>query len=116
MEQKNLIKSSYDLFEAVKWWEKKRLIYNLTALAGGLLVVLLRSMVMEGDISVDTFLNLAVWLFGANIFYTGGWAIEVLLHYYFKVRFWPVGVRWGAFVLGSLFSVAWMFMLIREFG
>lgn len=60
--------------ESFRWWEKKRLIYNLIAVFGGLLVFFLRSGVPNGRspnefYQIHPYLFLGIMLFGANIFY-----------------------------------------------
>lgn len=100
---------------SVRWWEKKRIIYNLIALTGGLLVYFLRSEVPNGISPFDNYFVIVFWLFGANIFYTCGWGSEILLNYYFKIRFWSDRFRMTCFILGSLFSFCWMFLLARDF-
>jgi len=103
-----------EIHRAVKWWEKKRILYNVITLVGGLLVLLLRSEVPNGISSLSNYIIIGYWLFGANIFYTCGWGLEILLNYYFKFRFWRDGIRLILFVLGSSFSFCWMFFLAKE--
>ncbi len=103
-----------EIYKSIRWWERKRLLYNAFPLLGGLFVPLLRSGVPNGISTLSPFLIILFFLFGANIFYTLGWASEVLLNYYFKLPFWGKGLRRVLFVSGSLFSFYWMFILIRE--
>tara|TARA_R110000850_G_scaffold173492_1_gene299155 strand:+ start:1570 stop:1902 length:333 start_codon:yes stop_codon:yes gene_type:complete len=102
-----------EIYQAIRWWERKRLIYNAFPLLGGLLVPLLRSDVPNGISTLSPFLIILFFLFGANILYTFGWASEVLLNYYFKLPFWGKGLRRVLFVLGCLFSFYWMFVVSR---
>jgi hypothetical protein len=106
--------------ESVRWWEKKRLVYNLITLFGGLLVFVLRSGVPNGlspneFYHMHPYLFLGVMLLGANIFYCFGWGSEVLLNHYFKLTFFSKGLRMFLYIGGSLFSFGWMFGLIRDF-
>mgnify|MGYP005870232821 CR=1 FL=1 len=99
---------------SIKWWEKKRLIYNIFTLLGGLICVFLRSGVPNGVSSYQNFLIIFFWLFGANIFYTFGWSFEFLLNHYFKTNFWNNNVRKLIFILGTIFSFLWMFILTSQ--
>ncbi len=103
-----------EIYKSIRWWERKRLLYNVFPLLGGLLVPFLRSDVPNGISTLSPFLIILFFLFGANIFYTLGWATELLLQYYFKIPLWGNGIRRILFVLGTLFSFLWMFILIRE--
>jgi len=99
---------------ALKWWEKKRIFYNLITLTGGLLVMFLRTVIPNGISPMDNYFVIGIWLFGANIFYTSSWGFETLMNYYFKTKFWSDGFRLTVFILGSAFSFWWMLILTRE--
>lgn len=103
-----------EVYKTIRWWERKRLLYNAFPLIGGLLVPLLRSEVPNGVSNLSEFLVLPIFIFGANLFYTFGWASEVLLNYYFKLPSWGKGLRRVLFVLGCLFSFYWMFVALRQ--
>ena len=68
----------------------------------------------NGISSYEEFGIILFWLFGANIFFTGGWVFEALLNYYFKASFFKKTTRQLLFILGTIFSVIWMFMLASE--
>ncbi|WGD33934.1 hypothetical protein [Olleya sp. YS] len=115
MDNSNIQDKPEDGFNsAIKWWERKRLWYNLITLVGGLLVVLLRGDVPNGISSYSDFYMILFWLFGANIFFTCGWGIEALSVYYLKTKYFGNGLRTLLFVLGSVFSFFWMFILTRS--
>ena len=106
--------------ESVRLWEKKRLLYNLITLFGGLLGFFLRSDVPNGlshneFYQIHPYLFLGVMLLGANIFYCCGWGLEVLLNHYFKFHSFSKRLRMFLYTIGSLFSFGWMFGLIRDF-
>ena len=106
--------------ESVRWWEKKRLVYNLITLSGGLLVFFLSSQVPNGlspndFYQIHPYLFLGIMLFGANLFYCCSWGAEVLLNYYFKLPFFSKTLRLFFFIGSSLFSFCWIFILIRDF-
>ena len=103
-----------DFKTALDWWEKKRLKYNLILISFTILMILLRSEVPNGIRSYQDYIIVFFWIFGANIFYTIGWALEVLLNYYFKFNFFKTNTRRAFFILGSIFSVAWVYVLLSE--
>lgn len=111
--EKNSIKTE-TANDAIRYWEKKRLRYNLIALMGGLLVLVVRLELPNNTNSIKQLGALCFFLFGANIFYTGGWAAEQLMRYYFKTNAWSHQLRRSLFVLGSLFSAFWMFLLMSQ--
>ena len=100
-----------DFNDAIQWWEEKRLIYNGITLLGGILVVFLRSEVPNGISYYNNFWIILFLLFGANIFYTIGWAFEALLNYYCNVSFFNNSIRKLFFFFGTVFSFIWMFVL-----
>jgi len=71
----------------------------------------MRSDVPNGISPYNDYIIILFWLFGANIFYTFGWALEFLLNYYLKLSFWKHDTRRIFFVLGTIFSFIWMFLL-----
>ena len=103
-----------DFNSAIKWWERKRLWYNLVTLAGGLLVVLVRSELPNGISPYSEFYLIFFWLFGANIFYTFGWAIEAIFAYYLRTPYFGKDLRLLLFICGTIFSFIWMFILTRS--
>ena len=90
------------LLKAFAWWEKKRLLYNI--------IVGITGAVVMFSLPVHTFFDIiSVILFGilANMFYTLGFLLEVIMAHYFKkdmifekwrpVLFWT-GVIFSVFV------------------
>lgn len=117
LKNENYIETENDINgfnSAIKWWERKRVFYNVVTFLGGLIVIFLRGEVPNGISSYTDFGIIFFWLFGANIFYTCGWAFEAMLNYYFKIPFWNNNVRRVLFFLGLVFSFIWMFLLTRE--
>jgi len=89
------------VIELVRWWEKRRWVYNIVVGLSGLAVLLL----MQVDFSVHVLLAIAYYGVLANLCYTFGWAIEVLLLVYFN-RVEPMGkYRLLLFLVGTVFSV-----------
>ena len=110
----NNIDTSNEIQTSVKWWERKRFIYNVIALVGGLLVLLIRSAVPNGIGLNNPFFDMVFWLFIANIFYTCGWGSEILLNYYFKLPFFGNKIRLVLFIIGCIISFSFMFLVTRE--
>lgn len=100
--------------QSIHFWESKRMLYNLITISGGGCVIFLRGFIPNGISSYCHFSILFYWLFGANIIYTFGWVLEMLLNYYFKIKFWGTKIRLTLFILGSIFSFIWIFLLTRE--
>jgi hypothetical protein len=110
----NEINNTKEIQTSIKWWETKRLLYNLVTLAGGLLVLLIRSGVPNGIGTYNPVGDLLFWLFVSNIFYTCGWGLEILLNYYLKIRFFKNAIRTVLFTIGCIFSFCLMFIMTRE--
>lgn len=106
----NKVESSNNISNAIKWWERKRLMYTLITLSGGLLVLLIRSGVPNGVGPISPIGELIFWIVVANIFYTCGWGFEVLFNYYFKFNFGNP-IRLSLFIVGTVFSFISMFYM-----
>ena len=109
----NKVESSNEISNAIKWWERKRVIYTLITLAGGLLVLLIRSGVPNGIGPNNPLGDLIFWLVVTNIFYTCGWGSEILFNYYFKFNFYGNKIRLTLFIIGSVISFCSMFYMAR---
>jgi len=103
-----------DFNTAIRWWERKRWIYNIITIFGGLTVLLVRGEVPNGLSPYDDYTIVLFYVLGANICYTFSWAFEAFLNYYFKISFWNRGTRQVFFVLGSILSFYWMSVLVIE--
>lgn len=105
-------------WEVVKWWEERRFHYNIVIGAVGL-VSLVFFFIFIGSCHVlnpgeDAVEPLAVVIapFIANVFYTGGWALELILRPLFRRSpmigpvLMKIGVGFSLFVV-LLPSVCW---------
>ena len=101
-----------DIQTSIKWWEKKRLTYNVISLLGGILVHFLRNAVPNGIGNYNFTEDILFWLVICNLFYCGGWCLEILLNYYFKFRFFNNKFRLLLFVIGCLLSFFCMFIMV----
>ena len=94
-----------DYKSIVKWWERKRIIYNLVIIFVQITIALNEWMgVLRWGIS-DVLIGSALFLLIANGFYTFGWAFEFLFQHYFSGFKLKPFHRLLIFILGLLFSV-----------
>ena len=100
------------LTEALKWWESKRLWFNVAVGVVGAASMVLFFKPSFGTPITDI-MGAVAWGVVANIFYSVGFMAEAADHHYFKGRwkleelrqiFWIVGT--GAYVVVS-FGFAW---------
>ena len=72
---------------AIKWWEKKRIAFNLIILLGGIIGIIIGVENGLGNystiLSVD-FIEVILWAIIANVIYSMGFFAEALDNYYFK--------------------------------
>ena len=90
----------------VRWWEKKRWMYNaiivsMTALTLFVLSDEVGISIKAKDLLFDTFWTL-VW---SNLLYTSGWAGGIMNHYYWGSYPFSHSSRWLLFILGTIFTV-----------
>lgn len=85
----------------VKWWEKKRLWFNiiLGIIGTGLIII-----INPPYFGVQDIIGIILWGIGANIFFSLGILSEIFDLYYLKGRFSSENYRWFFFVIGTLFS------------
>ena len=105
-----LTNAQIDIWEAVKWWEHKRIFYNL-------ILVVMAIFIMSTFINVNYSFQFGLfWVvafcIAANLFFTIGWGVEVLAEYYFKLKidrlrmlFWVCGILFTLFTT-AVFSFA----------
>ena len=81
MEQKDIFTETADspILSALKWWESRRIAYNLTIGFIGLFLFLL-----PGSFRPEDILGVIVFAVAANLCYSSGFLIEALLNYYTK--------------------------------
>ncbi len=97
---------------ALSWWEKNRKWYTLVVVITMIAAIGYDKFVVSQDrisgiMTLDTIvINLIVWTFGANIFYSLGFGIEAVLNHYLKNPLGP-GYRILALFSGTVFSILW---------
>ncbi|MBL7559986.1 hypothetical protein JAO71_09245 [Olleya sp. YSTF-M6] len=69
------------LNDTVKWWESKRLIYNIIVGLVGLITILIMQPIHFGFFEC---IGIIIWGIGANIFFSLGTLVEIFDLYYFK--------------------------------
>jgi len=97
-----------DLRSNIKWWESKRLYFNIAVGLFGIYGIYdgLRSINYEWTYE-DT-LGIIIWGIGANIFYSLGTLMELFDWYYFKNKMKiNEGLRYLLFIGGTIFSCFW---------
>jgi hypothetical protein len=99
--------SGKDLFEPIRWWERRRVWYNALLI---LVVFLAMTKYAEGVLNYgvsDAIVHSVIVCAIANVFYSVGWGIEVIIMYYYSDEFrMKSGLRMTFYVLGVLFSMA----------
>lgn len=105
LDNPSTIQKEDDYKSIIKWWERKRIIYNLVIIFVQITIALNEWIgVLRWGIS-DVLIGSALFLLIANGFYTFGWALEFLIQHYFSgFKQKPIH-RLLLFILGLLFSV-----------
>jgi uncharacterized membrane protein YjjB (DUF3815 family) len=106
----------------IGWWEKRRLFYNAilfaVVIASALISPLLRGHLFEGygrAASTTFLISLIFLLIPGNIFYTGGWFVDLILKKVFRMSaagFGPWALGCG--IVFSLAMVALAYVLFWE--
>ena len=93
-----------ELFSSVRWWEKKRILFNIIVIGTQLFVML----VMLNETTLfgipSAIINSLFYLLAANLFYCLGWGLEILSSHYLPGRELSKDRRSALFVLGLVFS------------
>ncbi len=89
----------------IKWWERKRITYNLLVGISGAAVFLLPIFAEDLRIFIPLGIMAAIYAFFANVFYTLGWILEVLLVVYFKKINGIGQYKYILFLIGTIFSM-----------
>ena len=101
-------------YSIIFWWELRRPVYNLIVGLGGVvglaIFAIINELPPERPFSERDWEPMAVFVFAiaANVFYTGGWATEILARAIWKEKaenFGPIALG-----LGIIFSVLLAFL------
>ena len=96
----------------VKWWEKKRLWFNIILAVIGIGMIIIINPYYFG---FKDFLGIIIWGIGANIFFSLGILAEIFDLYYLKSRLSLKNFRWIFLIIGTLFSSCYTMMTILNY-
>lgn len=98
-----------ELRSNIKWWESRRLIFNLlVGLIGALAIYNGLSQCNYSWTVADT-LSIICWGLGANVFYSLGFLLEIFDWYYLDNKIGIKKFRLLFFVTGTIFSCLWTY-------
>ena len=92
------------LQSGIKWWESKRLIFNILVGISGIIAIYNASQLDNFYWSSQDTCKTIIWVIGANILYSCGLIIEIFNWYYFNEKFKLKNIRRVLFIMGLLFS------------
>lgn len=88
----------------IKWWESKRLIYNIAIGLIGSFTIYDGLSRGEYTWTIDDTLGIIFWAIGANIMYSLGILLELFDWYYLKNKLRMIRFRMIFFIIGLLLS------------
>jgi hypothetical protein len=100
-----LVKESFSYLEAFKWWESKRLKYNLIVGLSGFLPLLFSGVFFIRDIGAIALFICVAWAIMANLCYFSGWLLEAFDWKLLKTNLSFFHNRPLLFILMLVFSV-----------
>ncbi|MEO1626587.1 MAG: hypothetical protein AAFV25_15635 [Bacteroidota bacterium] len=97
--------------EAIVWWEEKRMYYNLILIGWEVCM-----MVSYAEGTIRYGIENAIWdslyfTIAANLFYTFGWMVELLIHHYSKGYTFHKTLRVLILTFGTAFSLFLTYVL-----
>lgn len=99
--------------EIVKWWERKRLIFNLVLI---LSFVGFTYIVSKFEMKHYVWDHLKTAFFAeiilGNLAYCGLWTIELLFNFYSKITNFNTEYRWGLFCVSILLTIIVSFFAV----
>jgi hypothetical protein len=121
MLKENILDSEYldnesnEIYASINWWERKRLVFNLILIGVEILII---SFFWRGAIQFgigNTIFWSIAYTIAANIFFSIGWGISVLIDYY-NLKFLKniEKLRMFFFILGILFSIFLTIALFKD--
>ena len=88
------------LRNALTWWEKKRMWYNILVGVSGLIAIVLYA----NYFSLGEIIGLLLYGVVLNIFYSTGFILEALNIYYLKQKFQIEYLRYPLLIIGTVLS------------
>ena len=120
MDEENILDSSFitslkeRLYSSVKWWEGRRFLYNLIIIFCEIIMMFLFwKSTQKFGIGKSIFWSV-LYTIAANVFFSMGWGIEILVEYYFKESQWIEKYRDAFLVMGILFSIFITIVLYKQ--
>jgi hypothetical protein len=97
--------SENEILDLVRWWEKKRIIFNLCVGVAGLIMLFILGLPILKAIPLEIIFYILFYGVVVNGFYTLGWVCGILRVVYFK-RHISIGEhKEGLFYFGTFLSV-----------
>ena len=93
----------------IKWWESKRLIFNILVGISGIIAIYKASHLDNFYWSNQDTFGTITWGLGANIFYSCGMILELFNWYYLKEKLNLNKLRLLLFIIGLIFSCLWTY-------
>ena len=101
---------SKELYETIKWWEQRRIFYNIPVGLAGLIPFFVFPPSSIRDINfLIFFMGIFVYAFFANLCYCFGWTIDILKSFYFENPTYGKS-KSILFALGLIFSILFTLM------
>lgn len=121
MLKENILDSEYlesetnEIYASINWWERKRLVFNLILVGVEILII---SFFWKGVIQFgigNTLFGSIAYTIAANIFFSIGWGISVMIDYY-NLKFLKniEKLRMLFFIVGILFSIFLTIAIFKE--
>ena len=96
------------LMEILRWWERKRLLFNLIMLCIILLAVIpylyFQTDALSHILDASFITRSILYFVFINTCYCAGWGIQMLGYYYFKITYDSNVLDYFFFIIGSLFT------------
>lgn len=90
--------TNQSIIQKFKWWEKKRMLFNIAVGISGLITTIMYCKHFE----IFELFGVIAWGMVANILYSTGFIFEMVDHYYFNERIQIVKFRMFLFLIGTL--------------
>ena len=118
MLNENILDSEYhdnEIYASINWWERRRFIFNLILIGVEILII---SFFWRGAIEFgigNTIFWSIAYTIAANLFFSIGWGISVLINYY-NLKFLKniEKLRMLFFIVGILFSIFLTIAIFKE--
>jgi hypothetical protein len=100
-------------YHVIGWWEIRRIVFNTILLLCALISLIIFKFVLTCDINIIRPIIPIEFVLFANLFYTLGWAAELLVRLYDKYKSVSLGIK--SFKIGLIVSIIITFIPIIIF-